>query len=350
MIAGEYAVLDQYQRLIVMAADKYLFATVKDSEENALNLVNFDLHNLGWTYQEEVHIETEDARVVFVQKAMEVTLRYLQEQEINFGTFTLELRSELESVSGAKYGLGSSAAAVTATVSAILHRFLPEVPAAELVFKLAAIAHISVQKNGSGADIAAASYGGWLAYASFQAEWLLEELEKKQTITRLVKKNWQYLKIEQLEFPDSLHVCVGWTGKPASTKDLVNQVRKMKHEKHADYAGFMVQSGTAVQGITHGIKENDSALIFEGIQMNRQALAKLGDDAGIEIETAELKALCDLAEEHGGAGKPSGAGGGDCGIAFMPSEAQKAALEAAWEKAGITPLAIQPQKIGAAHV
>jgi len=348
MIAGEYAVLDQYQRLVVMAADKYLFATLQTSEENKLNLVNLDLPDLNWSFDEDIHIDSEDHRIRFVKEAMRVALTYAKEQDVTIPHFSLEIRSELDDLSGAKYGLGSSAAAVVGTVSAILTYLLPEEPVSELIFKLASIAHINVQQSGSGADIAASAYGGWLAYSSFQAEWLLEELaKKKQSLTRLVKRNWQYLKIEQLDFPGDLHLCVGWTGSPASTIDLVGQVRKMKHEKHADYAGFMVQSGTAVQGIVHGIKEQDAALILEGIQMNRQALKKLGEDAGVEIETAELATLCEIAEQNGGAAKPSGAGGGDCGIAIVSKVEQKEAIEKAWIAAGIQPLSIQPQKIGA---
>ena len=348
MIAGEYAVLDQYQRLVVMAADKYLFATLQTSEENKLNLVNLDLPDLNWSFDEDIHIDSEDHRIRFVKEAMRVALTYAKEQDVTIPNFSLEIRSELDDISGAKYGLGSSAAAVVGTVSSILTYLLPEAPEAELVFKLASIANINVQQSGSGADIAASTYGGWLAYSSFQAEWLLEELAKKtQSLTRLVKRNWQYLKIEQLDFPENLHLCVGWTGSPASTTELVSQVRKIKHEKHADYAAFMVQSGTAVQGIIHGMKEQDAALILEGIQMNRQALKKLGEVAGVNIETADLTTLCNIAEENGGAAKPSGAGGGDCGIAIVSTAEQKEKVEAAWIAAGIQPLSIQPQKVGA---
>ena len=348
MVAGEYAVLDQYQRTIVMAADRFMQAVIEDSEAGSLKLDSLGLGTLSWSYSnQDVTIDTEDERIRFVQESMKIALTYIQEQEIEIDAFSLELTSELDDVSGVKYGLGSSAAAVTAVVYAILHRYLPEAPEEEVVFKLSAIAHVSVQGNGSGADIAASSYGGWLAYSSFQAEWLLAELEKQQSLSRLVKRNWQYLKVEKLEFPEELEICIGWTGTPASTKELVEQVRKMKHENHAAYAGFMVQSGTAVQGIIHGMKSNDVSLILEGVAMNRQALQKLGQDAGVAIETPQLAALSDLAEDLGGAAKPSGAGGGDCGIAFVRTKEQKAQLEAAWKDAGITPLAIQPQQKGA---
>ncbi len=65
-----------------------------------------------------------------------------------------------------KYGLGSSAAVTVATVKAIL-RFYGVKMSNELVYKLSAISHYSVQGNGSAGDIAASVYGGWLAYQTF---------------------------------------------------------------------------------------------------------------------------------------------------------------------------------------
>src|SRR5699024_8989683 len=108
------------------------------------------------------------------------------------------------------------------------------------------------------------------------------------------------------------------------------------------YAEFMVQSNTAVRGVLTGMNENDINLFFEGIQMNRVALQKLGEKAGVPIETEELKTLCDVAEKLGGVAKPSGAGGGDCGIAFVSSHEKANELAQAWEKEGIQTLDIQP--------
>lgn len=81
--------------------------------------------------------------------------------------------------------------------------------------------------------------------------------------------------------------------------------------------------------------------LFQGVQANRYALATVGEKAGVAIETPLLKTLCDLAEQYGGVGKPSGAGGGDCGIAFMPDKQKADQLQEAWQQVGIKLLTIQ---------
>src|SRR5699024_9076758 len=77
------------------------------------------------------------------------------------------------------------------------------------------------------------------------------------------------------------------------------------------------------------------------VKQNRRALREVGERAHADIETPLLSRLCDLAEYYGGAGKPSGAGGGDCGIAFMPTSEKAAEVMQAWEKNGIKPLALK---------
>jgi len=43
MVAGEYAVLEHNQQLVVMAIDKFVYATVKRQKEGKLHLVDFSL-------------------------------------------------------------------------------------------------------------------------------------------------------------------------------------------------------------------------------------------------------------------------------------------------------------------
>ena len=342
MIAGEYAVLEAHHVLAVMAVDRFVYATIEDSEKQALTLTDLGLQELSWSYQKgQVHIYRDDSRVQFVQQAMSVVCRYLEEQSHDWESFTLSIRSELDDVSGRKYGLGSSAAVTVAVVSAILEYVLPEKPKAELVFKLAATAHVLVQGSGSGADVAASAYGGVLRYVSFQADWLLAAWEENTSITALVHGDWPYLQLTPVTIPDSIAVRIGWTGKPASTTNLVGQIQQMKRDKPARFAAFIKQSDLAVAHIFEGIQAADWELIFQGVKQNRMALATLGEDADVPLETPLLATLCDAAEQLGGAGKQSGAGGGDCGIAFMPSVETAKQLTNVWLEAGIQPLDLQ---------
>lgn len=343
MIAGEFAVLEPHYPLLVMAIDRFVYAKIKSTKKNHISLPDIDVKNTGWSFDgKNVRIHTNSYRVSFVQEAMSVALRYLKEQEVPTTPFSLVVKSELDDkATRMKYGLGSSAAVTTAVVRAILQLFLKDKVTDELVFKLASIAHVHVQGNGSGADIAASTYTGVLLYTSFQADWLLEEINQAKNISSLVEKDWTYASIERLDFPSEVKLAVGWTGKPASTKSLVKEIKKINHSQSDIYENFLHSSKRAVDKIVQGIKEEDIPTLFTGIVKNRQALAKIGQDAKVPIETEKLRLLSEEAIRVGGTGKLSGAGGGDCGIAFLPETVDQAVLHEAWKKAGILPLPLQ---------
>ncbi|WP_234032368.1 phosphomevalonate kinase [Lentibacillus cibarius] len=351
MIAGEFAVLEPYQKLAVMAVDRFVYATLEDSTENRVSLETFQLQGLAWAYEgDTVRIKTTDSRVTFVENAMSVVYTYLRENNYTLSNFRLSVRSELDDASGRKYGLGSSAAVVTSVTSAMLAKFLPEKPPETLVFKLAAVSHVMTQGSGSGADVAASSYGGWLEYSSFQAEWLKKAYGDTDSITELVEQEWPYFSANPVKLPNSVYLCIGWTGSPASTSELIGKISMLKDSSPELYNKFITDSKRAVTNFLQGIKTGEPELLFKGVRQNRRTLATLGQHANAEIETPMLTTLCNLAEDFGGAGKPSGAGGGDCGIAFMPSEEQAKQLMRAWQKAGIKPLEMHPCMTGASVI
>lgn len=348
MTAGEFAVLEPYQQLVVMAVDRYVYATITECGEGRLSLPDFGLMDLPWEItSDELYIDSDDTRIRFVEDAMKTVFFYLQEQSAELFPFELSIRSELDDVSGVKYGLGSSAAVVTSVVAAILHAYLPEKPSKRLLFKLAAISHVKTQGSGSGADVAASSYGGFLCYSSFQADWLLQQLQHANSITGLVQQDWPYFSIQPISMPDDVYLCIGWTGNPASTSKLIPKIRGLNDANATLYEQFLHDSTKAVSAFLRGVEIGNRATLFTGVQANRHALATVGEKAGVAVETPLLKKLCDLAEQYGGVGKPSGAGGGDCGIAFMPDKQTAEQLQEAWQHAGIKPLAIQPAAHGA---
>ncbi|MFA1821114.1 phosphomevalonate kinase [Virgibacillus oceani] len=343
MVAGEFAVLVPHHQLVVMAVDRFVYATIEQSDRNKLTLHDFQLNNLAWEFSNnEVNIASGDDRLKFVRRAMKIVLTYLEERSITPAPFTLEINSELDDESGAKYGLGSSAAVVTAVIAAVLKKFDHGEMNKETLFKLASIAHVTVQGNGSGADIAASSFGGFLQYTSFQAKWLIELYENTDTIAELLQAEWVYYSSTSTRLPSGVHVCIGWTGKPASTGKLVHEVLKLKDANPGQFNAFLKDSEEAVEKFMNGMKTVNIPLLLQGVMENRYALRTVGEQAKVEIETPLLCTLCDLAEEFGGAGKPSGAGGGDCGIAFMPSRESAENLMKAWGKVGIKPLALKP--------
>lgn len=349
MMAGEYAVLEPHNELLVMAVDRYVYATLQFTKECSVTLENFHLTNIPWTFSNSrLKIATDDTRKNYVEHAMEIALTFLQENNVSWHPFSLSIKSELDDEqSGRKYGLGSSAAVVTAAISIILKKFAPQLATEEAIFKLAAITHINIQGNGSGADIAASTYGGVLAYKSFQANWLKEAFAKSNTLTKLLNSNWDYLHIEPLAFPtELLKLCVGWTGNPASTGKLVDKILQLKETNKAAYDSFLTNSKRAVKQIKEAIQKKDVQCFYEGIEKNRKTLATLGHLSTAQIETERLKELATCAIDVGGVGKLSGAGGGDCGIAFVQSDEQVKKLREKWHQLDIQPLNLQIESKG----
>jgi len=235
---------------------------------------------------------------------------------------------------------------VTSIIMAVLERFLQYRPSPRLIFKLAAIAHVKTQGSGSGADIAASTYGGLLYYTSFQASWLMKEMKNTDAILPLIQKKWRYLTIEPLTFPENIATYIGWTGKPASTRSLVREISKLKTNNRRAYNHFLTESKQAVATILTGIKRGDFATFCQGIKRNRQALKTLGVVANVPIETDKLAKLSDVAEQLSGAGKLSGAGGGDCGLAFLPNNSDSKVLYQMWKRYDIQPLSLAMEQTG----
>ena len=126
--------------------------------------------------------------------------------------------------------------------------------------------------------------------------------------------DWPGLSIEPLIAPEDLRLLIGWTGSPASTSDLVDQVHRSREDKMVAYQLFLKNSTECVNEMIKGFKEDNVTLIQQMIRKNRQLLHDLSAITGVVIETPALNKLCNLAEQYEGAAKSSGAGGGDCGI------------------------------------
>ncbi|ASK61573.1 phosphomevalonate kinase [Virgibacillus phasianinus] len=347
MLAGEHAILEAYKRSIVMAVDRFVYATISTSNERRLSLPKLNLENLRWEIKnEKIHIVTNDKNVNFVENAMNIAYRYIIEQGQTLTKFDLSINSELDDESGIKYGLGSSAAVVTAVIKAVLEKHSINCTPM-LLFKLAAIAHVNTQGSGSGADVAASSFGGMLVYTSFQAEWLKRAYESAASVTKLAGQYWPYFSVKRISLPKDIYMLIGWTGNPASTKQYLKKIALLK-QQHADlYNHFISHSADAVDLIINGIEKDNSEMLLKGIFSNRQALSMLGKHADADVETALLKTLADIAEQHGGAGKPSGAGGGDCGVAFLPGKEKMDTVIREWQEAGIKPLTLGLNQCGA---
>ena len=314
-IAGEYAVVENGYPAILVALDQFVTCSIEESAAEVGKIISRQYHNnaLQWhRLGEQMVVDNRDNPFSYILSAIKVTEEYARSFARELRIFDLHIDSQLDSDSGKKYGLGSSAAVTVATVKALC-RFYNLPVTKDEIFKLAAIAHFEVQGNGSLGDVAASVYGGWIAYHSFDRQWLAQQ-RKYLDLRTLVDLPWPDLKIESLKAPSNLQLLIGWTGKPASTSQLVDKISLFKARQQKEYRQFLEDNKHCIQRMVDGFHNADLESIKNEIRYNRELLKQLGTNSGVHIETPVLNKLCEIAEDFGGAAKTSGAGGGDCGI------------------------------------
>ncbi len=215
--------------------------------------------------------------------------------QVSTDTFFLE---------GVKLGLGSSAAAAVAAAGALLeYAGVSLAVNRELLFSVADAAHRASQGGvGSGADIATAVYGGFVRFVRLP--------DSAPVISRILP-------------PPDLHVVVFWTRTAARTAQLVTEVRAFAERAPQGYAERMGALRAAAGAFAEAFTAHDARGVVRWADACHRSLADLGEAADLPIVTPEVARAAELARHFGGAAKPSGAGGGDLGVAFF-SEARAA--------------------------
>lgn len=286
--------------------------------------------------------------------------------------FDLSISSELTAEDGTKYGLGSSAAVCVAVVRAVCAFWRQQANKHEeisdrfaqhdgsdvddwlsrtfgdsrtIIFKLAAIAHVSVQGNGSLGDVAACSYGGWLLYHSFDRSWLKRQLDALQsgalTLSQLIAQQWPCLGLKRINADPHIRLLVGWTGTPASTEKLVAQADKPVDPEN--YRRFVTASAECATSIAFGLEKDEWNLLSGSVARNRALLENLSHMRNVPIETTRLASGIEAALSNGFAAKTSGAGRGDCFIALGDQQHGKIEdLFDQWRESGSVPLDLHP--------
>lgn len=339
VLAGEYAVLELGEPAVVVAVDARITVRVSPASAYSFSSESLELSDLPVRYEGDRWVPDAGPvpRVAFAAAAVNVVLAYLRAKGLPVSPFALAIEGGLESPDGAKYGFGSSAAVSVAITGALLAAFGLEPDAAQ-VFKLAALAHHEAQGSGSGLDVAAAAYGGAIRYVAFDPDWLQERRAAGDTVAQLVDGAWPLLGIEPLGWPEDLALGIGWTGTPASTSALIREVAEARTRQASGYARFLIQSRQAANALAAALRDRDAIGAVQALFRAREAVHVLQDASGVAIETPALAGFADAAEAAGGAGKSSGAGGGDCGVALFAGTEGLVRAQAAWRASGVEPL------------
>ena len=216
-----------------------------------------------------------------------------------------------------KIGLGSSAAKAVTSAAAVCAAAGKEICASrDEIFELALLGHRSVAPNGSGADIASATYGGWIAYRTGE----------------------NFPTVEVMHPPADLSWSVIWTGAAATTHDLVQAVLAARRDKASVINPLLARIADGSATCIAALQNDDSHAFMQSFAEQYGALEELGKQSSAPIVSAEIETLASLAQAHHGVAKQSGAGGGDVVLAVFQSEAAKDDFEKTCRGKGFFPL------------
>lgn len=323
-IAGEYAVLEPGTAAILVAVDRCVSVTAAPSPEPGVTATS-DL------VPGEHRLPSGGGPLAHLASAVRVVGDLLAERGVDAPPARLAVASELHE-GGAKYGLGSSGAVTVAAVSAYA-AFCGVDLTAEQLYRLALLATARLDPRASGGDVAASVWGGWLVYRAPDRAAVLDGV-RRHGVQQSLDAAWPGFGIRRLPAPSGAALLVGWTGKPITTSTLLSVV-----DQPGPYRDLVAATGECVRDMACAIERGDTPALTRQLRASRGLLQRFDDRTGAGIFTGTLTALCDAAEAVGGAGKPSGAGGGDCGIALV-DHGRAAELRSRWSTAGIVPLPV----------
>ncbi|AIC15418.1 mevalonate kinase [Nitrososphaera viennensis] len=222
----------------------------------------------------------------------------LDDKKQQKGGLEIEIKSDIPY----GVGLGSSAAALVATIAAV--ESLLGRADKKKVCESAIEAEKIIHKNSSGADCFVSTFGGMMHYS----------------------KGGGFKKVEA---KTKLFLVIGDTGIKHNTGDLVSSVRKLKEANQMAFSGLMSQSrdicNQALAALNSGNTEHLGMLMNE----NQLLLERLG------VSHEKADDLIDVARRAGALGaKITGAGGGGAIIALAASKEDSERIASAIKETG----------------
>ncbi len=298
-LAGEYGVL-QGATALVMAINRH----VRMSNEEPASIDGGISTPVGVRHTEQVD---------------DPLLRVLIEEARSIATlpgtpFHLDAQ-ELYSPNGQKLGLGSSAAKAAAVITGafLLAGEAPDLPSTrQRILKVAMGAH-NRSGGGSGADVAAAVLGGAVEYRL---------LEKDVGIDGLCSSVRPYL-ARKADLPSRSMPLVVHGNSPVSTRDAISRLDAAREagnssiERHLD---MTAEAGEQLARCLMDPAASDRELL-ELVDQSSNTLLELTQALGLGAGSgaSTLDTATSVARRLGGAAKPSGAGGGDLVLVFVPA-------------------------------
>ena len=342
-LAGEYSVLSPGEPALILAVDMFMHATVRELRGRSVELVHApsgaaldgELVATGVTWTHGPRAIPGELR--FVARSVELAAGLCAEEGREARGFSARFEDDL-SRDGRKLGLGGSAAASVLAVRATCLAQGRELTRDELICLAAAAHWLEQGGRGSGADVAACASGGLVEVRSRPSPSDVTS-RASETVRNLLRD--AQLKVAPVHVPHGCHFLLAWTGLPANSRELVNGVLTFAMARQGRWHHHVRALSACEVALREALERGDEAASLDAVRRAAAALGALGDEAQVPIVTQELTHACAIASSAGAAGKPSGAGGGDCAIVLAWGDAAERARKAL-QAAGYLALEVAP--------
>ena len=342
MLAGEMSVLEIGNRCLVAALDRGVTVTAQYHDSWVLHAPDVDI--VQFPLAGDLSNNCNDATSVPLS-ALRVACTFLQEHGYAINPLSISIDSTISRITLpdgglTKPGLGSSSATIVAVIKAVLEA-AGLVYSNELIFKLATIAQCGGSRYiASCFDIAPAAFGTTLVYSRFDPEWLKQALDGEPELSKVIEQSWPGLYIQPVRLPEQLTLPIGFTGKSVQTSNVIIQLEAFKRRSPGQYMAIMAELDVAAQTLIAVLQQGDQKGVVQACQAVNNGFVVLEGQSGITCMTKELECLIKIACTYDVGAKQSGAGGGDCGIAFCFNHETAASIKDEWRGMGIIPLNI----------
>lgn len=296
MLLGEHAVV-YGKPCLVTAVDQRIYLTVVLQKGNLIEIHAPDVDIYDWK------LDLKQLNTADVPKGARFIVAGIRSFFKKYGVSSglkIETRSDFSS----QFGFGSSSATSVGIIKALADVFGKKISKRGL-FNLSYAAVLEVQGVGSGFDLAAAIWGGTIYFAG----------KSKQVKTINTGK---------------LPLIIGYTGIKADTASLVKHVAEIRAQNPKQVDRVFKQIGNLVIQAKHALLDNDFERVGKLMNTNQLLLNKLDVSSKI-IEDLILAAK----NKNAYGAKLSGAGGGDCVIAFVNDKDKMSVEKAIQDKGGI---------------
>ena len=308
MVAGEYAVLEPGRPAIVAAVDRYVTVTVTAAavEDADIAIVSDLLDHevrLRRSRQGLEALPGQDPALVrgvlaYVVSAVETIEQLRTERRLGLVPVRLSVRSDLHRA-GVKTGLGSSAAVTVACTRALADHYGMRL-SIEDRFRLALLAGVQVDAGPSGADLAAATWQGWVSYRAPDRQALLNGLHR-HGVAHSLERPWAELAVRPLPPPTELALHVGWSGSPASTTALVADLATRPGWHGAPRTRFLDDSEQCVSAAEGALRRGETQALLDAVRTARALLTELPsiiDEPLGDSSILPTYLLCKFARRH----------------------------------------------------